>query len=74
MLNSVAPTIFRAKKAEEVLHGKRLTDELLRKMGNIAATEADPIDDLRSSADYKRELMKVLVRRAAERALEPVRA
>jgi carbon-monoxide dehydrogenase medium subunit len=69
-LNSVGSTIFRAKKAEEVVRGKQLTDDLLREMGRVAATEADPMDDLRGSSDYKRDLIKVLVPRAARQALD----
>jgi carbon-monoxide dehydrogenase medium subunit len=68
-LNSVASTIVRAKQAEEVLRGHRLTDEVLREAGEVAAGEVDPVDDNRGSADYKRDLVKVLVRRAAEEAL-----
>lgn len=73
-LNSVGATIFRAKKAEEVTRGKNLTAAMLREMGSIAATEADPIDDQRGSTDYKRELIKVLVRRAGEQALEQTKS
>jgi aerobic carbon-monoxide dehydrogenase medium subunit len=69
-LNSVASTIVRAKRAEEVLRGRRLTDEVLREAGEVAASEVDPVDDNRGSADYKRDLVKVLVRRAAEEALK----
>ena len=68
-LNSVASTIVRAKRAEEVLRGHNLTDEVLREAGEVAASEVDPVDDNRGSADYKRDLVKVLVRRAAEEAL-----
>jgi carbon-monoxide dehydrogenase medium subunit len=69
-LNSVAPTILRAKLAEGALRGKQINDSALREMGEIAATEVDPMDDNRGSADYKRELVKVLVRRAAQEALQ----
>jgi len=68
-LNSVASTIVRAKQAERVLHGKRISDAALREMGDIAAKEVDPMDDNRGSADYKRELVKVLVPRAVQEAL-----
>lgn len=69
-LNSVAPTILRAKRAEGVLRGKKITDNLLQEMGEIAATEVDPMDDNRGSAEYKREMVAVLVRRAAKEALQ----
>lgn len=69
-LNSVAPTILRAKRAENILRGKKITDDLLQEMGETAATEVDPMDDNRGSADYKREMVKVLVRRAAKEALQ----
>ncbi|HEX6172688.1 MAG TPA: xanthine dehydrogenase family protein subunit M [Candidatus Binatia bacterium] len=69
-LNSVASTIVRAKRAEDVLRGHRLTDNLLREAGEVAASEVDPMDDNRGSADYKRDLVKVLVRRAAEQAVQ----
>ena len=69
-LNSVAPTIVHAKKAERALLGKAINDAALRNMGEVAATEVDPMDDNRGSADYKREMVKVLMRRAAQEALE----
>ena len=67
-LNSVASTIVRARKAEEVLRGKPITDATLQEMGEVASTECDPVDDNRGSADYKRDMVKVLVRRAGEEA------
>ncbi|MSP41225.1 MAG: xanthine dehydrogenase family protein subunit M [Deltaproteobacteria bacterium] len=67
-LNSVSSTIVHAKKAEAVLRGKTITDDLLREMGEVAASECDPTDDNRGSAEYKRELVKVLVPRAAQEA------
>jgi aerobic carbon-monoxide dehydrogenase medium subunit len=69
-LNSVASTIVHAKKAEEVLRGKPITDTTLQEMGEVAATECDPTDDNRGSAEYKRDMVKVLVPRAAKQALQ----
>jgi carbon-monoxide dehydrogenase medium subunit len=68
-LNSVAPTILRAKNAEQILRKKKISDKLISEMAEVAATETDPIDDNRGSAEYKREMVKVLVRRAAKEAL-----
>jgi carbon-monoxide dehydrogenase medium subunit len=69
-LNSVAPIILRAKRAEEVIRRQKITDALISEMAEVAATEADPIDDNRGSAEYKREMVKVLVKRAAAEALQ----
>jgi carbon-monoxide dehydrogenase medium subunit len=69
-LNSVGPTIVHAKEAEEVLRGKPITNATLQEMGEVAATECDPIDDNRGSSEYKREMVRVLVRRAAQEALQ----
>ena len=68
-LNSVAPTILRAKRAEEILRRQTISDKLISQMAEVAATETDPIDDNRGSAEYKREMVRVLVRRAAAEAL-----
>jgi carbon-monoxide dehydrogenase medium subunit len=69
-LNSVASTIVHATKAEAVLRGGEVTDARLREFGEVAVTEVDPMDDNRGSADYKREMVKVLVERAAREALQ----
>jgi carbon-monoxide dehydrogenase medium subunit len=69
-LNSVGSTIVHAKEAEKVLRGKPITDQALREMGEVASTECDPTDDNRGSAEYKLEMVKVLVRRAAQEALQ----
>lgn len=71
-LNSVASTIIHAKQAEHALRGKTIDDDLLRRMGEIAASETDPVDDNRGSADYKREMVRVLVPRAAKEAIQRV--
>ena len=52
-----------------MLRGKAVTDASLREMGEVASTECDPMDDNRGSPEYKREMVKVLVRRAAQEAL-----
>ena len=44
--------------------GKNLTSDLIREIAQKAGELVDPIDDLRGTADYKRQLVKVLVRRA----------
>jgi carbon-monoxide dehydrogenase medium subunit len=68
-LGSVGPVIFRATAAEALLCGQLPGDELLREVGERAASSADPEDDIRGSAAYKRELIKVLVGRCVRLAV-----
>jgi carbon-monoxide dehydrogenase medium subunit len=65
-LASVAPVPLRATRAEARLVGERPTAALLAEAGQIAAGEAKPISDTRASADYRRELVAVLTRRALD--------
>ena len=53
-----------------MLNGKDVTDNLLAQAGDAAAEEAEFIADVRGSVPYKRELMKVYVRRAVRAALD----
>ena len=50
--------------------GERPDDELFEKAGNAAAKDAKPIDDFRASAEYRREMVKVLTKRALKLAYE----
>lgn len=68
-LGAAAPKPMRAQKAEEVLRGKKLTDNLFIEAGEIASTECEPVSDIHASAEYRRELVKVLVKRVAREAL-----
>jgi len=63
-LGAVAPTPIRAFKTEELLKGKTIDVPLLEKAGESALTEVSPISDIRSSQEYREEIIKVLVRRA----------
>lgn len=71
-LGSVGPTPLRARGAEAALHGQELTDAALREAGEAAAAECDPLPDIRGSAEYKREMVKVWLARTVRRALERV--
>ena len=62
-LSAVASTPLRAYQAEAVLKGRMLTAEIIEAAAGVAATEASPISDVRGSAEYRRELVKVLTRR-----------
>lgn len=63
VLGAVAPTPLRARQAEDFLRGSELTEENIREAARIAAREAKPIDDVRGSAWYRREMVEVLTRR-----------
>lgn len=63
VLGAVAPIPLRAKRAEEILRGNILNDENIAHAARVAAEEAKPIDDVRSSAWYRREMVEVLTRR-----------
>jgi carbon-monoxide dehydrogenase medium subunit len=68
-LSASAPTPMRAKQAEAVLRGKEITDALLKEAGEVASTEAEPVSDIYASEEYRRELIKVLVKRVGKEAL-----
>lgn len=73
VLGCVGATPVRARKAEELLTGKRLTPELADEAGSIAAQECSPTSDLRGSEQYKRAIVRTLVKRAAAGAWERAR-
>ncbi|NIO09517.1 MAG: hypothetical protein GTO40_16535, partial [Deltaproteobacteria bacterium] len=63
-LGAVAPTPIRARKAENLLTGKVMTEELAEEAGGQAAKECKPITDVRSSAEYRRDMVAVNTKRA----------
>jgi carbon-monoxide dehydrogenase medium subunit len=65
-LGAVAPTIIHAEAAEEYLKGKRCSTDVIEEAARLAAQSARPIDDIRSSADYRCEMTQVICRRAFE--------
>ena len=72
-LGSVAPTSLRARQAEALLQGQRLSDELLAAAGRAAAAECAPIDDLRATGEYRRLVVATLVERAVASAARRAR-
>lgn len=69
-LGAVAPTPMRAKRAEDVLKGEKLRAEMVMKAADIASEESKPIDDHRASAEYRRMMVEVLVKRAINNTLQ----
>ncbi|MCP4629609.1 MAG: xanthine dehydrogenase family protein subunit M [bacterium] len=68
-LGSVAPISFRAKKAESLLAGTEISDEIIKKASMVAAREARPIDDVRATAAYRKKMVAIFVRRSLENSI-----
>ena len=80
-LGAVAPTIIRAPEAERYLIGKPLTDEVFEEAARLTMDSCKPIDDIRGSAAYRSEMVRVctlrglkLVREGKEHSGMPVEA
>lgn len=69
-LGAVAPTVFRAAKAEAALKGQKLNPDIIDKTAAIAAGETKPVTDVRSTDEYRKQVTQVLVRRALIKVLE----
>ncbi len=63
-MGSVAPTIIRAPEAEAVVVGSRLDEATIARAADLAAEAARPIDDVRGSAAYRREIVRTFTARA----------
>ena len=72
-LGCVGLTAIRAEEAEASLRGKNLDDKTIATAAEAARAAADPHPDMRGSADYKRELVAALVKRAIQIALRRAR-
>jgi carbon-monoxide dehydrogenase medium subunit len=62
-LGAVAPTIIHASEAEAYLAGRKLNEENVARAAELAEAAAQPIDDLRSSADYRSEMVRIAILR-----------
>ncbi len=69
-LGAVAPIPMRARAAEELLEGMPLTPALIDEAAAAAAKAARPVTDLRASAEYRRDMVRVLTARALTEALQ----
>jgi aerobic carbon-monoxide dehydrogenase medium subunit len=70
VVSAATTKAMRLKSAEKVLIGAAIDDKTLKAAGESATTEADIIADVRGSAAYKRELLRVYIRRAVRAAAE----
>ncbi|MBW1819998.1 MAG: xanthine dehydrogenase family protein subunit M, partial [Deltaproteobacteria bacterium] len=59
---SVAPTPIRIKTVEAFLKGKKVDEALIRSAGEMASEEIKPITDIRSTAEYRKDVSKVIFR------------
>jgi carbon-monoxide dehydrogenase medium subunit len=74
LLGAVAPVPIRASTAEKMLAGEKPSDALFAAAGDAAAADCRPIDDFRASAEYRREMVKVLTRRMLNIAFNEAQA
>src|SRR5207244_2302277 len=70
-LGCVAPTVVRAAAAEAFLRGRRLEEPAIARAAELALVAASPIDDVRASARYRREMVPVVVAEALGKAVAP---
>lgn len=69
-LGAVAPTPLRIKEAEDILKGKKLSEDVIAEAAEAAVGAVKPIDDKRASGEYRKKLVKTLVKRAVANALQ----
>jgi len=72
-LGGIAPTPIRAGEAEELLAGQILNEALIEKAGQKAAEATDPDSDYHASAEYRRDMARVFVRRGLKEAWNRVK-
>lgn len=70
VLASAAPTVMRARDAEESLRDQQVSDQLLAQAGLFAAGASRPRDSIRGSAEYRKNLVEVLTKRALRKAID----
>jgi len=62
-IGAAAPTVIRVPEAEEILHGKKINDQLLAEVMEVASTACNPINDKRGTVEYRRQVAGVLAKR-----------
>ena len=70
VLASAAPTVMRARDAEDCLKGRKIDDQALAEAGVLAAAASRPRDSIRGSAEYRKNLVEVLTKRALRKAID----
>ena len=72
-LGAVAPTPIRARRAEALLRDQVIDERLADAAARAARDESRPIGNVRASAEYRRQMVEVLTRRAIGQAMETLR-
>ena len=72
-LGAVAPTPILAKKSSEKLTGSPITEEAIDAVAKTAGDESRPITDVRASAEYRRQLVRVLTKRSIKKVVNIAR-
>ena len=67
---AVGPVPKRMKKLEEFLQGKDITEKLLEEAAELIPDEISPITDIRSSAEYRTHMMKIMFKRGLQKSIE----
>lgn len=73
-LGAVAPTPIRARAAEEILNSRVIDANLAGKAGEVAASEASPISNVRASKEYRTEMIAALTKKAVMQAYERIQS
>jgi aerobic carbon-monoxide dehydrogenase medium subunit len=73
-LTAVGPRNLSADEAEDALTGRAPDEAAFSEAARLAAGVAEPVTDVRGSAEYKRHVVDVFVRRGLAQALETARA
>jgi len=74
LLQAVGVTPLRAREAEKTITGEKVKDKLMDTAATLAAKAGEPISDIYGSADYKREMIKVLTRHGIKEAIRRAQA
>ncbi len=72
-LTAVGPTNIKATEAERALRGKAPSDEVIAEAARLAADAAEPKDDIRGSAAYKKDVVRIFVQRGLKTAVARAR-
>ncbi len=72
-LGTVGPTPIRAIKAEQILRGKPFSNEGVKEASEMASSEVQPRSTMRGSAQYRKEMVKVLTERALNKARQEIK-